>query len=108
MVCYCICIIIKYYVEGMEDMKIKKSLSKIINNDEMELKYFYRVTEKDMLKCKVFGIEVERQDFENGEIVGLERDSVKVVAHDEGKVNEILMMLCDNIVSPLHLVDIIG
>lgn len=89
-------------------MRIRKSLSKIINNDEMELKYFYRITEKDMPRCKLFGIEIERQDFEEGKIVNLERDFVSIVAHDEGKANEILMMLCDNLVSPVHLIDIVG
>ncbi len=46
--------------------------------------------------------------FNNGEIINLERDSVSLVASEEMKANDILVMLFNNSVSPIHLVDIVG
>lgn len=89
-------------------MKIKKTLSKSINIDNKELKYIYRIIEETVLNRQAFGIEIERQDFNNGEISDLERDYVNIVAIDENKANEILVKLYDNEVSPIHLVDIVG
>lgn len=89
-------------------MKIKKSLSKIINIDDKEIKYIYRIIENKAKSVQAFGIEIERQDFNNGEIINLERDAVSIVASEEKKANEILMLLFNNLVSPIHLVDIVG
>lgn len=89
-------------------MRIKKSLSKIINIDNKEVKYIYRVTENILKSRQAFGIEIERQDFNNGEIVNLERDAVSIVASEENKANDILMLLFNNLVSPIHLIDIVG
>ncbi len=89
-------------------MKINKTLSKIVNVEENEVKYIYRMTEKSIKNRQAFGIEIERQDFNNGEIINLERDSVSLVASEEMKANDILVMLFNNLVSPIHLVDIVG
>lgn len=89
-------------------MKINKTLSKIVNINEKEVKYIYRMTEKSIRNRQAFGIEVERQDFNNGEIINLERDSVSLVASEERKANDILILLFNNLVSPIHLVDIVG
>lgn len=89
-------------------MKINKTLSKIVNVGENEVKYIYRMTEKSIKNRQAFGIEIERQDFNNGEIIKLERDSVSLVASEEMKANDILVMLFNNLVSPIHLVDIVG
>lgn len=89
-------------------MKINKTLSKIVNVGENEVKYIYRMTEKSIKNRQAFGIEIERQDFNNGEIIKLERDSVNLVASEEMKANDILVMLFNNLVSPIHLVDIVG
>ena len=89
-------------------MKIRKSLSKIINIDDKEVKYIYRVIESKLKGVQAFGIEVERQDLNNGQVINLERDSVNIVATKEKNANEILMLLFNNIVSPIHLVDIVG
>ena len=89
-------------------MKINKTLSKIVNVGENEVKYIYRMTEKSIKNRQAFGIEIERQDFNNGEIINLERDSVSLVASEEMKANDILVMLFNNLVSPIHLVDIVG
>lgn len=89
-------------------MKIKKSLSKIISIDDKETRYIYRIIENKLKSVQAFGIEIERQDLNNGQIINLERDSVSIVASEEKKANEILMLLFNNIVSPIHLVDIVG
>lgn len=89
-------------------MKINKTLSKIVNINEKEVKYIYRITEKSIRNRQAFGIEIERQDFNNGEMMSLERDSVSLVAREEKKANDILLLLFNNLVSPIHLVDIVG
>lgn len=89
-------------------MKINKTLSKIININEKEVKYIYRMTENNIRNKQAFGIEIERQDFNDGEVINLERDYVSLVADEEKKANDLLVLLFNNLVSPIHLVDIVG
>ena len=89
-------------------MRIKKSLSKIVNFDDKESRYIYRIVENSIRNRQAFGIEIERQDFNNGEVINLERDYVNLVASEEKKANDILVLLFNNLVSPIHLVDIVG
>ena len=89
-------------------MKINKTLSKIININEKEVKYIYRMTENNIRNKQAFGIEIERQDFNDGEVINLERDYVSLVADEEKKANDLLVLLFNNLVSPVHLVDIVG
>lgn len=89
-------------------MKINKTLSKMVNINEREVKYIYRMTEKNVRNRQAFGIEIERQDFNDGQVVNLERDYVSLVASEEKRANDILLLLFNNLVSPIHLVDIVG
>ena len=89
-------------------MRIKKSLSKIVNFDDKESRYIYRIVENIIRNRQAFGIEIERQDFEEGEVINLERDIVDIVASNQRKAEDILMLLFNNLVSPIHLVDIVG
>ena len=89
-------------------MRIKKSLSKIVNFDDKERRYIYRIVENSIRNRQAFGIEIERQDFEEGEVINLERDIVDIVASNQRKAEDILMLLFNNLVSPIHLVDIVG
>ena len=89
-------------------MKINKTLSTIVNINEKEVKYIYRMTEKNIRNRQSFGIEIERQDFNDGQVVNLERDYVSLVASEEKRANDILLLLFNNLVSPIHLVDIVG
>lgn len=89
-------------------MKINKTLNKIVNIDEKEVRYIYRMTEKMIKNRQAFGIEIEKQDFNDGEVINLERDHVSLVASEEKKANDILVLLFNNLVSPIHLVDIVG
>ena len=89
-------------------MRIKKSLSKIVNFDDKESRYIYRIVENSIRNRQAFGIEIERQDFEEGEVINLERDIVDIVASNQRKAAVIVMLLFTNLVSPIHLVDIVG
>ena len=89
-------------------MKINKTLSKMVNINEREVKYIYRMTEKNIRNRQALGIEIERQDFNDGEVINLERDYVSLVADEEKKANDLLVLLFNNLVSPIHLVDIVG
>ena len=89
-------------------MRINKSLSKIVNFYDKESRYIYRIVENSIRNRQAFGIEIERQDFEEGEVVNLERDIVDIVASNQRKAEDILMLLFNNLVSPIHLVDIVG
>ena len=89
-------------------MKIKKTLSKLVSFDDRESKYIYRIVENSIRNRQAFGIEIERQDFEEGEVINLERDIVDIVASNQRKAEDILMLLFNNLVSPIHLVDIVG
>ena len=66
------------------------------------------LTEKNIRNRQAFGIEIERQDFNDGQVVNLERDYVSLVASEEKRANDILLLLFNNLVSPIHLVDIVG
>lgn len=89
-------------------MKIKESLSLIIENKEKEVNYFYRLTESETTRGVAFGIEVEKQDIKNGAVTNIERDAVDIISNKEEKVKQILELLYRNNVSPIHLVDVIG
>ena len=83
-------------------MKIKKTLSKLVSFDDRESKYIYRIIENTVKNRQAFGIEIERQDLNCGEVINLERDTINIVAED------ILVLLFNNLVSPIHLIDVVG
>ena len=91
-------------------MKIKKTLSKLVSFDDRESKYIYRIIENTVKNRQAFGIEIERQDFEEGEVINLERDivDIDIVASNEKKAEDILVLLFNNLVSPIHLIDVVG
>ena len=89
-------------------MKINKTLSKMVNINEREVKYIYRMTEKNVRNRQAFGIEIERQDLNCGEVINLERDTINIVASNEKKAEDILVLLFNNLVSPIHLIDVVG
>ena len=89
-------------------MKINKTLSKIVDINNKEVKYIYRMTEKNIRDRQAFGIEIERQDLNCGEVINLERDTINIVASNEKKAEDILVLLFNNLVSPIHLIDVVG
>lgn len=78
--------------------------------------YNYRMFKNEiLLSCEgqtsmlqSYGIEIERQDILNGVVVGIERNSVSNISPHRHKVHNLIKMLYDNLVSPIHLVDIVG
>ena len=79
--------------------------------------YFYRLlkgktsisySSKDIEEVSSYGIEVERQDILDGKLINMERDSIQNISPERYKVHNLLKLLHDNKVSPLHLVDVIG
>lgn len=83
--------------------------------DNVQYNYSYRIikdkvsfSEYDKLEIQSYGIEVERQDIVDGKLTEVERDSIKCISPHRHKVHNLVKMLYDNIVSPLHLVDILG
>jgi len=84
--------------------------------EEKEFTYVYKLLKNDFVmevdgnqkSIQAYGIEVERQDMINGEIVIVEKDFEKYISPQRHKVRAIMKMLNDNNVSPIHFVDIVG
>ena len=41
-------------------------------------------------------------------VINLERDYIAIVSNEEKKANDILFKLFNNLVSPIHLIDVVG
>jgi hypothetical protein len=62
--------------------------------------------EKSPIQC--FGIEIVREDIEDGEISNVEMDCIEVMTTYRYKVVQLLRKLYDNCVSPVNLIEIAG
>lgn len=84
--------------------------------EKIKYNYFYRLLkgktsiacETDTIEVQSYGIEVERQDILNGELINIERDCVKNISPNKDKVHNLLELLYYHTVSPVHLVDVLG
>lgn len=84
--------------------------------EKIKYNYFYRLLkgqisipcEIDSVEVQSYGIEIERQDLLNGELINIERDCVKNISPDRNKVHNLLELLYDHSVSPIHLIDVLG
>lgn len=82
----------------------------------MKKNYIYRLTKNQVsislgieaMEVQTYGIEIERQDIVDGSIVNIERDNVKSISPHRHKVHDLLKVLYDNCVSPVHLIEILG
>ena len=88
-------------------MKIIDSLTSEVNNDEIKLKYTYRLLKGTYKNSQSYGIEVEKEELKNGQVVK-ESDSIERISNNKYKVNELLRLLHKNQASPIHLVEILG
>lgn len=101
---------------GDIQMVVVESMSRGKITNEMRHVYFYRLirsnliirSESDTMEVQSYGIEVERQDMVNDELVTIVRENICNISPQRHKVHNLLKLLHDNIVSPIHLVDIIG
>lgn len=89
-------------------MYIVESLHSDMKIDDKESKYFFRMFKENFFEGQAFGIEVERQDFIEGNVVKIERDFISKISNNEEKVKGLLKLLYNYQVSPIHLVDILG
>lgn len=84
--------------------------------EDMRKNYFYRLIKNkvllpvggDSMDVQSYGIEIERQDVLNNSIVNIERDCVNSISPHRHKVHNLLKLLYDNCVSPVHLIDVLG
>ena len=84
--------------------------------EKIKYNYFYRLLkgkvsiscETDTIEVQSYGIEIERQDMLNGELINIERDCVENISPDRHKVHNLLKLLYDHTVSPIHLIDVLG
>ena len=89
-------------------MKIVEEYTSVNKQNDVEFRYSYRLTNKEFHGMMVYGIEVERQDIIDGELVKIERDSVNYISTHKEKVKKLFDLVSKNNVSPIHLIDVIG
>lgn len=89
-------------------MYIVDSVYSVVKNEEREFRYTYRLISEDFYNGQAFGIEIERQDLIEGNVVKIERDKIRKISNVKEKVKVILNLVHSNQVSPIHLVDILG
>ena len=98
--------------EGMsysKEYKVVKNLSTVIENRT----YSYRLIKSQYIsshgdEVQAYGIEAERTDLANKQVIGIERAGVEYISPDVHKVSNLLLKLHSNNVSPIHLTDVIG
>jgi hypothetical protein len=101
---------------GGSFMIIIENLSKKLTENDVKHNYFYRMVKSQMsvsmygelTHVQAYGIEVERQDIVDDVVVFIERDCVENISPQRHKVKNLLKMLYDNNVSPIHMIDILG
>ncbi|WP_243122783.1 DUF6514 family protein [Haloimpatiens lingqiaonensis] len=57
---------------------------------------------------QAYGIEVERQDMLDGKVINIQRDCVSSISPYRHKVHNLMKILYENTVSPIHLIDMVG
>ncbi|MCY6371286.1 DUF6514 family protein [Clostridium ganghwense] len=96
-------------------MLIVENLCRSEKYEDVEYNYSYRVIKDQVIfaeceksEIQSYGIEVERQDIVEGKVIKIERDFVKCISPHRHKVHNLVKVLYDNTVSPLHLLDVLG
>ena len=94
---------------------IENLFKKVIDGD-VNHNYFYRMVKSqisvsvydELTIVHAYGIEIERQDTNDGVVVLIQRDCVENISPQRHKVKNLLKILYDNTVSPIHMIDILG
>ena len=89
-------------------MVVKECFDITVEKENCKMNYFYRMTFGRFKGRQAYGIEVERQDIIDGELVKIERDSVNYISTHKEKVKKLFDLVSKNNVSPIHLIDVIG
>ena len=96
------------YVKGEITLVVKECFDITVEKENCKMNYFYRMILGDFKGRQAYGIEVERQDIIDGELVKIERDSVNYISTNKEKVKKLFDLVSKNNVSPIHLIDVIG
>jgi len=102
-------------------MMVVECITRNENFEGMEKNYIYRLTKnsisisldtehlnEDSMEVQTYGIEIERQDMLEDIIINIERESVESISPYRYKVHDLLKLLADKCVSPVHLIEILG
>lgn len=89
-------------------MNLLEEYSSVNCDSGIEFRYNYRLIKKDYKGVAVYGIEIERKDYVGLKIVNLERENMDMISIHRHKVKQLLMLLYNNQVSPIHLIDVAG
>jgi hypothetical protein len=89
-------------------MMVVENLWRKLNIDNRECDYSYRLIKSDFKGTAVYGIEVERIDYYDDKIVNIERDSIDKISPIYDNVLQLLNLVYENQVSPIHLIDVLG
>lgn len=95
---------------------VVENLIRTESRDDVKCVYLYRLLKGsisitygvDTIEVQSYGVEIERQDIVDGNLVNIERDCVKSISPERHKVHNLLKLLYDNNVSPIHLIDVLG
>lgn len=79
-----------------------------INNNKVDMKYIYILESSIYKDDEVYGIKVEREDIEDGKVIGKIENKVSIISKKKEVVENLISLLYNNQVSPIHLIDIIG
>ncbi|MGL5635011.1 MAG: DUF6514 family protein [Sarcina sp.] len=89
-------------------MKIVKNLVKNLDSGEVNYEYSYKIVSSLLNGQEVFGIEAERLDYKENFLINIEREFINVISFDLNKVEEMFSLVAECIVSPIHLIDVLG
>ncbi|NLK93591.1 MAG: hypothetical protein GX275_00170 [Clostridiales bacterium] len=89
-------------------MKVINQIIKTQTIQEIEVKYIYRISESKFEGKKVYGIEIEKNEIVNGKTINVDREFVEKISPNMNKIEKIYNVLVENIVSPIHFIDIMG
>ena len=97
-------------------MTILENVSKKIKVEGVNYNYIYRLIKSqvsvlmygEFTNVNAYGIEIESQNIVDGKIVHIQRDCVENISPQRYKVKNLLKLLYDNTVSPIHMIDILG
>ena len=97
-------------------MVVIENLCKKVTDGNVNYNYSYRLVKSqisvsiygELAEIKAYGIEIERQDTVNNTVVNIQRDIAENISPQRYKVKNLLKMLYDNTVLPIHMIDILG
>ena len=87
-------------------LKNEKVVESVQDNSRYE--YSYRLVKTDYRNMVAYGIEIERMDFNDENLINIERECINKISPVYNKVENMVDLLYKYRVSPIHLVDVLG